>query len=163
MVLLHANSATAALSHEQWITAFLRFVDWPVNSISNVLTVCYLPSATPLVLDDLSVRGIVLKARPVATPRESGPCNVLYLANAQGVEIEPWLRGFHDRPVLTIGRGDQFCDLGGGICLLPTRKESTASYRINVNALNKVGLRASAQLRATPKAISVSILPQSED
>lgn len=149
-----AASATA-LSHEEWITAFVRFVDWPTPSPDATLTVCLQHDTPALELEGRQVRGLSLKVRRVVRARELSGCHV-YAALAS--EEMYWARALKiinhvinaapakASPVLSIGQGAQFCDLGGTICLVNDASTGVQTYRLNLDALSRAGFRVDSQL-----------------
>ena len=157
MISLTATPA-AALTHEEWITAFVRFVDWPTPPPDAALTVCLQHDAPALDLDGKQVRGLNLKVRRVVRGRQLMGCHV-YAALA-GDELH-WARAIkfinhasHSSPmkappVLSIGQGARFCDLGGTICLVDDAASGTQTYRLNLDALSRAGFRVDSQLLRT--------------
>ena len=68
------TTPVAALSAETWVTAFVRFVEWPQATSDATIVVCQ-PLDTPeLDLAGKQVRGVTLLVMRVARPRDVARC-----------------------------------------------------------------------------------------
>ncbi len=74
-------------------------------------------------------------------------CHALYVDAASAAAWQPMLKELISRPVLTIGRGEDFCSWGGQFCL---ERSSTAPesmrIRANLDSISRSGLRVNPQL-----------------
>ena len=147
-----------ALSHEEWVSAFVRFVEWPVPAsiIDGPLIVCQQKDAPALGLDGRQVRGLTLKVRRVARPQLLAGCHLYVTFSGDESNWSPWLKVANSlnmtalkkaRPrILPVGLGGQFCDLGGAICLVTDPATGIENYRLNLDTLSQAGFRVDTQL-----------------
>ena len=149
------STTAAALSHEEWVTAFVRFVDWPTPTTDTTLTVCQQHDTPTLELDGRQVRGLKLKVRRVVHPRELVGCHVYAALASDEAHWVPALKIINQainvasskvHPILAVGHGAQFCDLGGAICLVKNAMTGVETYRLNLDALARAGFRVDSQL-----------------
>ena len=152
------STPVAALSHEEWVSAFVRFIEWPVSasSIDGPLVVCQQNDAPELALDGRQVRGLTLKVRRVAAPQNLAGCHVYAAFSGNEASWAPWLKAVNSlnvanlkkaRPnILLVGLGGQFCDLGGAICLVTDLVTGAENYRLNLETLSRGGFRVDTQL-----------------
>ncbi len=152
------SAPVAALSHEEWVSAFVRFVEWPIPAsiIDGPLIVCQQNGAPALALDGLQVRGLTLKLRRVVRPQQLAGCHVYVAFSGSETSWAPWLKAVNNlnlvsltkaRPhILPVGLGGEFCDLGGAICLVRDRVTGAENYRLNLDTLSRAGFRVDTQL-----------------
>ena len=149
------STPTAALSHDEWVTAFIRFVDWPTPAAEATLTVCQQHDTPALELEGRQVRGLKLKVRRVVRPRELVGCHVYVALASDEAHWIPALKVINQEinvsaskshPILAVGHGAQFCDLGGAICLVKDATTGVENYRLNLDALSRAGFRVDSQL-----------------
>lgn len=142
------SGPVAALSNEEWVMAFVRFVEWPAP-VDNSLTVCQADDGNALELEGKQVRAMTLHVRRVARPRDAEGCNVLAVLSEPEATWQPWLAWLGQtraRPVLSIGAHARFCELGGGICLLRDDATRSEKYQLNLDTLSRHGFKVSSQL-----------------
>lgn len=154
------STPVAALSHEEWVVAFVRFIDWPAPEPDTTLVVCQPPEKPALLLDGKLVRGRTTQVRRVAETRELESCHAFVAFAGDVAGWAPWLKVLNQvtdvsksrlRPILTIGKGPQFCELGGAICLVTNATNGVETYRLNLDALARAGFRVDSQLlRSSP-------------
>ena len=65
-----------ALSHEQWLMALARFVEWPAGVVDATLVVCQHADAAALDLDGKLVRGLTLRVQHVDRPGKLDGCHI---------------------------------------------------------------------------------------
>lgn len=149
----------AALSYEEWVTAFVRFVDWPTPAAEATLTVCQQHDIPPLELEGRQVRGLKLNVRRVVHPRELTGCHVYAALASDEAHWVPALKIINQvinvspsrsPAILAVGHGAQFCDLGGAICLVKNAMTGVETYRLNLDALSRAGFRVDSQLLRSP-------------
>lgn len=165
------STPVGALSNEEWVMAFVRFVEWPATppsaAGSNVsplatatapeaaLMVCQADDGSALDLEGRQVRSLTLHVRRVAQPRDAEGCHVLAVLSAQESSWQPWLAWLaqaRPRPVLSIGAGARFCEFGGGICLLRDEATRSEKFQLNLDTLSRHGFKVNTQLlRAQPQ------------
>ena len=139
------NSARA-LSHEEWVMAFARFVDWPLPHAEKALVVCHPPDSPTLDLEGKLVRGLTLQLLRISHPREIDRCNVFVALSQREADWSLWLAAISQKPVLAVGSGARYCELGGAICLIPRDRANVEKYRLNLDSLSRSGLRVRSQL-----------------
>jgi hypothetical protein len=102
--------ASVALSHEAWVMALVRFVDWPTDSrpaiVDNTLVVCQPSDAVPLEVHGKQVRGLSLQRLVVTKPSEIDRCHVFSALSQREGDWLPWLLAIKTQPVLALGAGD---------------------------------------------------------
>lgn len=150
-----------ALSPEEWLIAFVRFVDWPAPLPDNTLMICQHQESPALDLDGKQVRGLKLQVRRVAQPRRLDGCHVYSALSDNETNRSGWLSTLNalnmseahkGRPILSVGSGGRFCDLGGAICLVADAVTGNETYRLNLDTLSRSGFRVDSQLlRSQPR------------
>lgn len=152
------STSVAALSQEEWVSAFVRFVEWPAPAptINGSLVVCQQRDASALALDGQRVRGLILTVRHVSRTQHLVGCHIYAAFSGNETSWMPWLKAVNSlnmanvkkaRPViLVIGVGGQFCDLGGAICLISDSVTGVENYRLNLDTLSRAGFRVDTQL-----------------
>ena len=145
------SARAAALSQEEWLMAFVRFVDWPTPPTDNALTICQPVDAPSLLLQSLQVRGLTIQVLQVATPREVNRCHVFSALSMKEAEWAPWLATLKSQPILVVGSGARFCELGGAICLVKDEGTGAETYQLNLDSLARARLRVRSQLLRSPR------------
>lgn len=150
-----------ALSHEDWLTAFVRFVEWPAGAVDGTLVVCQPVGGAALDLDGKQVRGLTLRVRRVERVGSLIGCHIYAALLIDEARWARWLKSIvghvaagaqsgpgaaRAMPVLAIGQGSLFCDLGGAICLVKDETTGVETYRLNLDTLTRGGFRVDSQL-----------------
>lgn len=128
---------------------FTRFVQWPQARASGPLDICVMgedPFGSAL---DEAVENKHVGGRPIAVTRLSetdtaSACEVLFISSSEHDRVERIVETLADSPVLTVGDVEDFAERGGMINL--TERGSHVRFEINVDALERAGLRASSRL-----------------
>lgn len=157
LVMLHAAVSPvlyAALAGEYEVKAafiynFTRFVQWPKARASGPLDICVMGDDPFGSAIDEAVEGKRAAGREIAVTRldvveQANACEVLFIAASEEHELERILETLGEAPVLTVGDIDDFAERGGMINL--TNEGNHVRFEINVDALERAGLRASSQL-----------------
>jgi YfiR/HmsC-like len=144
-VLLAGLAPAHATSLENWVATAVRFTQWPAERSATRWTVCQPAGEQVLLMDSLRVREQGFQIVSVASPKETGPCDVFVTTAIKGDTLSPWLVSVHSRPVLTLGLGHDFCTAGGALCVAQNRLGRNA-FVVNRNVLSAAGLRANAHL-----------------
>lgn len=143
------TTPVAALSAETWVTAFVRFVEWQQPPSDATIVVCQ-PLDTPeLDLAGKQVRGVTLLVMRVARPRDVSRCNVFVAWPQPGkpsIDWNAWLAAIGESPVLSIGLGERFCEIGGAVCITNDDAAGRENYRVNLDVLARAGFKVNAQL-----------------
>jgi len=141
-----------ALSHEEWVMAFVRFVEWPTSPTDNALVVCQPPDTPTLDLEGKQVRGLTLQVLRVATARELDRCQLFAMLAGKEANWTPWISALRSRAVLAVGIGGRFCEIGGAICLLRDEATGAEKYQLNLETLSRGGFKVNSQLlRSQPQ------------
>jgi hypothetical protein len=140
-----------ALSHEEWVMAFVRFVEWPVPSTDQSLAVCQPLDSPALALQGAQVRGLTLQVLRVSKPRDVDRCHVFSALAMPESEWAPWLATLKAHPILAVGVGARFCELGGAICLVRDEATKSEKYQLNLDSLSRAGFRVRSQLLRAPR------------
>lgn len=152
------SSSVVALSREEWVSAFVRFVEWPVPAatIDGPLVVCQHRDAPALALNGQRVRGVTLAVRRVARLQQLTGCHIYAAFSDKASSWTPWLQAGNrvnlanvqkgHPAILMIGMGGQYCDLGGAICLVTDSVTGLENYRLNLDTLARAGFRVDTQL-----------------
>ena len=137
-----------ALSHEEWVMAFVRFVEWPAPSVGaeNTLVICQ-PTAVPaLDLHGKQVRGVTLHVIRLASPGDVDRCHIFSALAQREADWAPWLSALKAKPILAVGHGAHYCELGGSICLIMDEKKGVEKYQLNLDRLSRTGFKVRSQL-----------------
>lgn len=137
-----------ALSHEEWVMAFVRFVEWPTPAVGadNALVICLPTDAPALDLQGKQVRGLTLQVLRVARPREIDRCHVFSALSQREADWLPWLGALKSLPVLAVGVGTRYCEVGGAICLIKDELTGAEKYQLNLDSLARAGFKVRTQL-----------------
>ena len=146
------SNPAAALSYEEWLMAFVRFVEWPMPIADNTLVICHAPDTPLLELEGKQVRGLTLQVTRVTRPRDLERCHVFAALAKREQDWTPWLNALKMRPILAVGLGSRFCEIGGTICLIKDEATGVEKYQLNLDSLARSGFKVSSQmLRAQPQ------------
>jgi hypothetical protein len=148
------SAPAGALSHEEWVMAFVRFVEWPAPSIApdNTLLVCQPADAPPLDLQGRQVRGLTLQVVRITKPREMEHCHLFSALAQRESEWASWLSVAKSLPILVVGQGARYCEVGGAICLLKDAATGVEKYQLNLDTLSRAGFKVRSQLLRQPRA-----------
>lgn len=143
------------MTEADWIVAVSRFVEWPNTQLRDLI-VCSPPNGSRLMLANKSVRGLRVVEKVIKTTAETKSCHVLALFSEHNPRR--WIQAANGSPVLTIGRGREFCIHGGIVCVL-TNDDAQQRHNINLETLARAGLYARNEL-LVPQAESARAVPQ---
>jgi len=131
---------------------FTKFIDWPDGTLAE--------GASPLVIGvwkdeafgpllEASLRNKTVYGHPVVVRRidaltESKGCHVLFIGAGDRKQTAALLSALGQWPVLTIGDGAQFANLGGVIAFI--RDGSRMGFEINLDAAAQARLKVSSKL-----------------
>lgn len=146
------SSPVSALSHEEWVMAFVRFVEWPAPAPEETLVVCLLPDTPVLELQGKQVRGLTLQILRPSRQRELDHCHMFVAMSEREASWAPWLNAIKPRPILAVGLGARFCEVGGTICLVKDDATGAEKFQLNLDALARGGFKVNSQLlRSQPQ------------
>ncbi len=143
---LIAQCAGLATSAE-YIIGFVRYVHWDREDQADAWQICV---ATRAPLDSnrayagQMVRGKRFAVRRVAYNDDIATCHVLDLTGADAASAAVLLQKAQRLPILTVGRGSNFCSSSGVLCLRLGDPEQ--KFEINLSAVKESGLNVSARL-----------------
>jgi hypothetical protein len=144
-----------ATSLENWVATAVRFTDWPAQRSATQWTVCQPLGERTLLMDTQRVRKQGFQIVSVASPKETGPCDLFVTTAIKGESLAPWLISLHSRPVLTLGLGHDFCTAGGALCVAQNSVGRNA-FVINRNVYSAAGLRPNAHMPVHPNTSAVT-------
>ncbi len=144
-----------ATSLENWVATAVRFTDWPAQRGATQWTVCQPVGERALLMEGIRVRKQGFQIVNVASPKETGPCDLFVTTAIKGESLAPWLVSVHSRPVLTLGLGHDFCTAGGALCVAQNSRGRNA-FVINRNVYSAAGLRANAHMPVHPNTSAVT-------
>jgi hypothetical protein len=136
-----AAAPVCAVADEEWVTTFVRFVDWPATPGDNVIVVCQPHDAPALALNGSQVRGLTLQVVRLKRPGDTARCHVFSALSQRELEWLPWITQFRSRPTLALGPGSRFCEAGGAICVVKDETTGAEKYRVNLDAIARAGLK----------------------
>ena len=101
------SAPASALSHDEWVMAFVRFVEWPAASMGadKTLVICQPTDAPAHDLQGKQVRGLTLQVLQISKPRDLDRCHVFSALSQREADWAPWLAGLKSQPVLAVGVG----------------------------------------------------------
>lgn len=130
---------------------FARYVDWPATAFASVeapVVACVWGresvTAALTALESRPVRRRVLSVRRVAAAEQLHGCHVVFIGETEARHAVPVLRALVGLPVLTVGDGERFIDVGGMIGIV--QGDERLQFEINRPALDQAQLKASASL-----------------
>ena len=144
--------AASAASEQTLIAAFLfnflKFTEWPENSLGAELTLC--TSKHPAFEELNAIGGRPAQGKPVKIKRlqlgdSTQDCQLLYLPQEEGAErIRDWLKTVNTKPVLVVSNINGFLDMGGMLVLNNDGKN--LHFSVNLDMVRQSSLKLSAQL-----------------
>ncbi|MGH8123276.1 MAG: YfiR family protein [Rudaea sp.] len=132
----------------EYIVGFVRYVHWNRENDIAAWQICVAAGVTPR--SDRTYAGQMVRGKRFAVRRvaarddEVSTCHVLDLTGTDAVSTAALLRKSRRLPILTVGNGTNFCDLGGVLCL--RLGEPGQKFEINLSAVKESGLNISARL-----------------
>ena len=146
-----AQNATAPAVKAAFLYTFVKFVEWPADT---------LPAAAPLVICvigddavanalDQTFKGRKINDHGLATRREKVDgalllCHLLYISGLDENRSIKLLHPLKSAPVLTVSDLDRFARLGG-VAHFST-EDGKLQFALNVSAAQRAGLRLSSKL-----------------
>ena len=142
-----------------FIYNFLKFVDWPADSVSNtnapfVVGILGKDPFGPTLDNALmakSVKGRPILVRRLENENAALECQVVFISSSERRRFRQILAKTSGRPILTIGESDEFATTGGTINFVT--EENRIKFQINVDAVKQARLKADAQLLNLAKIV----------
>ncbi len=127
---------------------FCKFVEWPEQKRPSNLVLGVMSDgfSTPdfSSIDGKSVRDLRLEVRNISSRGDLAECNLLFIAEAQGMTLQDAFATSKNESILTISEIDGFCSQGGIIQMVPRRGKMR--FFINRQVADESGLTLSSQL-----------------
>ncbi|MCL1860778.1 MAG: YfiR family protein [Proteobacteria bacterium] len=128
------------------IVAYTR---WP--DAKGVLRVCLSGDDRHLAMIRRSAIELKHRAITLFTPEKAASaCDIVYVSGASADDVGKLSRSLNGAPVLTIGDGGEFCNMGGMFCLLPDGggggEKSIDGFAVNQEAISRSPLRVNPQV-----------------
>jgi hypothetical protein len=131
---------------------FGRFVEWPSNvtaSRSDSFTICILGqdpfgAALDITFAGETIGGKSVAARRIATPQESGNCQILFVSAAEEARLLKIIETLDKEAILTVSDMPQFSQRGGMIQFVLEGKK--VRFEVNLTAVRHAGLTLSSEL-----------------
>lgn len=154
-VLASATSPPAAAdglgSSAAYIVAFSRYVQWQDEDNLPAWSVCFvgaIPRDEEQLYVDRTVRNKRFAVRNISADAQFSDCQVIDLTAANLETAKRILAKSRRMPILTVGSGQEFCSMGGQICL---HKETDGNgpsqkFGLNLSTIKEAKLTVSARL-----------------
>ena len=128
--------------------AFVRFVEWPAPSIGadNTLVICQPTDGPVLDLEGKHVRGLTLQVLRISKPRDIDRCHVFSALSQREADWAPWLAALKSQPILAVGHGTRYCEVGGAICIVNDETTGVEKYQLNLDTLSRARFKVRSQL-----------------
>ncbi|MCB1957225.1 MAG: YfiR family protein [Rhodocyclaceae bacterium] len=129
---------------------FARYIEWPAGSLheGEPIQLCVLgrdPFGAALeAIDGKQAQNRAVDVRMLVLPEQTEGCHVLFVSGSEERRVASLLRGLGQAPVLTVSDLDGFVEAGGAIGFATV--DDRIRFDINAEALQRAGLRPSAQL-----------------
>ena len=139
-----------------FVYKMMFFVEWPAGALGARVVVGFAgEGAMGKALTD-SIQGkklgaIPIEVRTVRTEAEIRDCNVLVIAYPDASRTREALSFVRNASVLTIGDGEGFARMGGGMALVPY--QNTFQLAVNARAVDRARLKVSAKLLSLAKMV----------
>jgi hypothetical protein len=145
-----------------FIYNFAKYIQWPAASASEAKKpfVIGIIGKDPFgqAIDD-AMRGLSMQDRTVVVRRLTGiddvtACSILFISSTEKNNLQRILDVLRKAPVLTVGDMDQFAERGGMINL--TTEENRVRFEINVEAIERVGMKPGSHLLRLARIVTDS-------
>jgi hypothetical protein len=131
---------------------FTQFTDWPPEAFPTAqspIVICVIGAnpfgdALRIAVEGEAVSGRSLTTRQLRQARDVDACNILFISRSEGSRIPAILDAVKDRSVLTVSDAADFIEQGGMVQFI--YENNHVRFRINSDAVSKVGLKLSAKL-----------------
>jgi hypothetical protein len=138
---------------------FAKFVDWPPDPGGAPITFCTFVGDPLSDVLRQSLTGKTINNRPLLTrqipaPKDAQNCQVVFVSGYSKKQLVTAISSMPRDGTLTIGDSDQFAVSGGMIQLI--KGSNKFRFAINVDAVNRNGLRISSKLLQLAEVIRES-------
>jgi hypothetical protein len=148
------EATTEAQLKAAYLVNFLKYVEFPGTRTTVNLCLFGRDSLGPYLAgyEGRQVGGRELRIRRVNSPEQIADCQQLFIPDTEEARLAAVLRWVDKQPTLTVSDAETFTREGGGIALI--RAEGRLQFEVNVEALNRAGLRASPQMLRLAKPMT---------
>ena len=154
----HAEVNSESQLKAAFLVNFLKYVEWPASSAATV-TICLFGRDTlgPYLshFEGRTVGGRELHIRRINSPDQVAECQLLFIPDMEEARFGAVLRWFEHQPALTVSDADVFARQGGAISLV--RSEGRLQFDINMDALNRAGLKPHSQMMRLARQVIGSV------
>lgn len=160
LLLVPGAFSLAQVSSESQLKAaflvnFLKYVDWPASSATSV-NICLFGrdtlGATLGTYEGRSLGGRELRVHRITGPDQVAQCQILFVPDTEEARFGVVLRWVENLPVLTVSDAEVFTRQGGAISLV--RSDGRLQFDINIEALNRHGLKPHSQMMRLAHQVS---------
>jgi YfiR/HmsC-like len=135
---------------------FLKFTQWPADTLSAELTLCVSNEASfGEELDAItgkSAQTKVVHVKRIELNDDVQECQLLFLSRDENhVRILQWLKNTATLPILTVSDADKFLDMGGMIVL--SNADNHIQFEVNLKQVVSTRLSLSGQLLKIAHAV----------
>jgi hypothetical protein len=138
-----------------FLYSFAKFTDWPPDSPQiGPFTFCVPGDPEVARALEQTVRTHTINGRPVAvswTPSDLRACQVLYVTGLDRRQSQLTLDQLKGAPVLSVGDGDRFAELGGSVRLFV--EGSKIRFEINLDASRRARLTISSRVLSLARIV----------
>ena len=134
-----------------YLVNFLQYASWPAAALGpgDELRICILGDdpmgdLLPRAVGSRRINGHAVRLVSVVRPVEADRCHAAFIAARNSTSPEAWLARVRERPVLTIGEGEEFAQAGGIIALVFEGR--TVRFEVNARAIQRAGLQLSSRV-----------------
>jgi hypothetical protein len=146
-----AQDVTEVTLKSVFIFNFIRFTEWPADTLAAGATISACVVGDPAVADALArtVRGRRLDGRTIAVsilqPEAALPtCHLLYVSGLEGKRTLEIVAALRTAPILTISDLGDFAKKGGMVQLFP--EAGRMRFSVNIRATRRARLQLSSRL-----------------
>lgn len=144
-----AQAVTEEQLKAAYLVNFLKYIEWPAAAAARPhYNIClfgrdilgpYLAA-----YEGRSINGHEVRIRRVSSAEQLSDCHELFVPDTEDARIGVVLRWSDKLPVLTVSDSDVFVRDGGAVGL--TSSDGRLQFDVNLEALNRAGLKPSSQL-----------------
>ena len=137
---------------------FGKYVRWPKTPArqDNTFVIAILGndpfgSALDDIVSGNRIEDRRIEVKRVSTPKELGPCDVLYISESEAAHLERILAALPKAPILTVSDIPRFVERGGMIGLVMANRR--VRFEVNLQATEEAGLDVGSQLLRLARAV----------
>lgn len=149
-----AQTAPEAQLKAAYLVNFLKYIEWPGTHATMTICLFGRDSLGPYLAgyEGRQISGRELRIRRVTSPDQLADCQALFIPETEEGRYAAVLRWVDKQAILTVSETDSFTRDGGAISLV--RGEGRLQFDVNVDAVNRAGLKASSQMLRLARQVS---------